>query len=153
MVDGLASLLPFAAAAVLPLALARIPAFDRLPAQPLDGRPLPFSESVRVGDLLFFAGQIGHRPGEATLVPGGIAAETRQALLNLGAALARRGCDFSSLVKVTVMLADMSEWAAMNEVYVGFFGDGELPARSSFGASGLALGARVEIEAIAVRPS
>lgn len=110
---------------------------------------LPFSEAVQVGDLLFLSGQIGHRPGERTLAAGGVAAETRQAIENLGAALARRGLTFADLVKVTVMLADMSEWQAMNEVYVSFFGDGELPARSAFGSSGLALGARVEIEAIA----
>ena len=125
---------------------------ERFPASPIGGLTLPFSEAVRVGDLLFLSGQIGNRPGEPALVPGGIAAETRQALENMGAALARRGCGFADVVKVTVMIADMSEWAAMNEAYVAFFAAGELPARSSFGANGLALGARVEIEAIAVCP-
>jgi reactive intermediate/imine deaminase len=123
---------------------------ERYPSPPLDGRALPFSEAVRVGNLLFLSGQLGNRPGTLELVPGGIAAETRQAMENLGAALSRRGCGFGDLVKVTVMLADMSEWAAMNEVYTSFFAAGELPARSSFGTSGLALGARLEIEAIAV---
>jgi 2-iminobutanoate/2-iminopropanoate deaminase len=123
---------------------------ERFPSQPLGGLTLPFSEAVRVGDLLFISGQLGHRPGVAELVPGGIAAETRQALENLRAVLARRGLDFRNLVKVTCMLADMSEWAAMNEAYKSFFSEGDLPARSSFGANGLALGARIELEAIAV---
>jgi 2-iminobutanoate/2-iminopropanoate deaminase len=152
MLDSLAFLLPLAA---LPLALARrdSPRLERYPSPLLDGRALPFSEAVRVGDLLFLSGQLGNRPGSLQLVPGGVAAETRQALENLGAALARRGCGFGDLVKVTVMLADMSEWQAMNEAYVSFFAAGELPARSSFGTSGLALGARLELEAIAVMPA
>jgi enamine deaminase RidA (YjgF/YER057c/UK114 family) len=83
-------------------------------------------------------------------VPGGIVPETRQALENLGAVLARRGLGFGDVVKVTCMLADMSEWQAMNEAYASFFAPDELPARSSFGTSGLALGARIELEAIAV---
>ena len=123
---------------------------ERFPSQPLGGLTLPFSEAVRVGDLLFISGQLGHRPGVPELVSGGIGAETRQALENLGAVLERRGLDFRDLVKVTCMLADMSEWAAMNEAYTSFFSEGELPARSSFGANGLALGARIELEAIAV---
>jgi reactive intermediate/imine deaminase len=122
---------------------------ERFPGPAIGGLALPFSEAVRVGDLLFISGQIGHRPGQLELVPGGIAAETRQALENLGAVLARRGLGFADLVKVTCMIADMSEWAAMNEAYLSFFTGGELPARSSFGTSGLALGARIELEAIA----
>ena len=122
---------------------------ERFPASPIGGLTLPFSEAVRVGDLLFISGQLGHLPGKPELVPGGIAAETRQALENLGAVLARRGLGFGDVVKVTCMLADMSEWAAMNEAYASFFASGELPARSSFGTSGLALGARIELEAIA----
>ncbi|HEV8240363.1 MAG TPA: RidA family protein [Thermoanaerobaculia bacterium] len=123
---------------------------ERFPSLPIGGMNLPFSEAVRVGDLLFISGQLGHYPGKLELVPGGIGAETRQALENLGAVLERRGLGFRDLVKVTCMVADMSEWAAMNEAYVSFFTEGELPARSSFGTSGLALGARIELEAIAV---
>ena len=122
---------------------------ERFPSQPLGSLTLPFSEAVRVGDLLFISGQLGHPPGVPELVPGGIAAETRQALENLGAVLARRGLGFGDVVKVTCMLADMGEWKAMNEAYASFFTGGDLPARSSFGTSGLALGARIELEAIA----
>jgi len=122
---------------------------ERFPSSPIGGLTLPFSEAVRVGDLLFLSGNLGHLPGRLELAPGGVVAETRQALENLGAVLARRGLGFGDVVKVTCMLADMSEWAAMNEAYGSFFADGELPARSSFGTSGLALGARIELEAIA----
>jgi enamine deaminase RidA (YjgF/YER057c/UK114 family) len=82
------------------------------------------------------------------LAPGGIEAETRQALENVKDVLARQGKPLDRVFKCTVMLADMSEWAAMNRAYLAFFG-GHKPARSSFGTSGLALGARVEIECVA----
>jgi len=110
---------------------------------------LPFSESVEAGDLLFLSGQIGSG-ADAKLVAGGIAAETRQTLENIRAVLQRRGLSLDRIVKVTVMLADMGEWAAMNAEYVKFFPH-HLPARSAFGCNGLALGARVEIECIALR--
>lgn len=111
---------------------------------------LPFSPAVRVGNLLFLSGQIGVGP-DGALVPGGIAAETRQALENIRTVLTRSGSSLERVVKCTVMLADMREWDAMNVVYGAFFPDPK-PARSSFGASGLARGARVEIECIAVVP-
>ena len=110
---------------------------------------LPFSEVVEVGDLLFLSGQIGIN-ASGLLVRGGIAAETRQTLENIGDVLKRRGSSLDRIVKVTVMLADIGEWAAMNAEYVTAFGK-HLPARSAFGTSGLALGARVEIECIALR--
>ena len=109
---------------------------------------LPFSEAVRVGDLLFLSGQIG-TDANGKLVTGGIAAETRHALANIGAVLARHGSSIDRVVKVTVMLADMGEWSAMNVEYIKFFSQ-HLPARSAFGTSGLAFGARVEIECIAL---
>ena len=80
---------------------------------------------------------------------GGVAAETRHALANIGAVLARHGSSIDRVVKVTVMLADMGEWSAMNVEYIKFFAQ-HLPARSAFGTSGLAFGARVEIECIAL---
>ena len=113
---------------------------------------LPFSAAVRVGDMLYLSGAIGNRPGTLTLAEGGIAAEARQAMDNIGRVLAACGLGFGDVVKCTVMLADMGEWRAFNEVYVGYFAPGRLPARSAFGATGLALGARVEIEAMARFP-
>ena len=114
------------------------------------GHPsLPFCEAVRVGDMLYLSGQIGSSPANPKkVVPGGIAAETKQALENVRGVLARHGVGSDRVFKCLVMLADMSEWAAMNEAYLAFFG-AHRPARSSFGTSGLALGARVEIECIA----
>jgi reactive intermediate/imine deaminase len=110
---------------------------------------LPFSEAVQAGHLLFVSGQVGNRPGTLELVPGGIEAETRQALENVRAVLERHGSSLDRVVKCTVFLADVAEWPAMNAVYRTFF-PGAPPARSAAGANGLALGARVEIEAIAV---
>jgi len=109
---------------------------------------LPFSEAVRVGDLVFLSGQVGIAPGTMKVVEGGIKEETRQALENIKSTLSAHGYTMDELVKCTVMLADMGEWSTMNEVYKTFFGD-HFPARSAFGASGLALNARVEIECIA----
>jgi reactive intermediate/imine deaminase len=108
---------------------------------------LPFSEAVRVGDLLFLSGKLG-TDASGGVVPGGIAAETRQTMENIKAALARCGSSLDRVVKGTVMLADMAEWAEMNSVYVTYF-KGRLPARSAMGVNGLARGARVEIECIA----
>ncbi len=108
---------------------------------------LPFSEAVGAGRLLFLSGQIG-TDAAGRLVPGGIGPETRQAMANLRAVLERHGSSLARVVKVTVMLADIGEWAAMNAEYVAFF-SGPLPARSAFATRGLALGARVEIECIA----
>ena len=105
----------------------------------------PFSEAVRVGHMLYLSGQVGNRPGEARVVEGGIQAETRQTLDNISAILERHGSSLSRVVKCTVMIDDMSEWPAMNEVYATYF-PGPKPARSALGADGLALGARVEIE-------
>ena len=110
---------------------------------------LPFSEAVEVGDLLFLSGQIGV-DGHEKLAAGGIGPETRQTLANIRAVLERHGSSLDRVVKVTVMLADIGEWAAMNAEYVAVFGK-PLPARSAFGCNGLALGARVEIECIAAR--
>ena len=109
---------------------------------------LPFSEAVRLGNVLYLSGQMGLDQA-IKLVPGGIAAETRQALENIKATLEKYGSSLERVIKVTVMLADMSEWGEMNKVYLEYFSK-NLPARSAFGTSGLALGGRVEIECIAV---
>lgn len=105
----------------------------------------PFCEAVRVGDLLILSGQLGIDPDTGKLVPGGIKAETRQAMKKIKATLEKYGSSMNRVVKCTAMLADISEWGDMNRIYVTFF-PGHKPARSAFGASGLALGARVEIE-------
>lgn len=112
---------------------------------------LPFSEAVRLGNLLFVSGQLGSIPGTTSLVPGGIAAETQQTLENVQAILLRHGSSLEHIVKVTVFLADMQEWPAFNEIYRRCF-PRNLPARSALGANGLALGARVELECIAYVP-
>lgn len=110
---------------------------------------LPFSEAVQVGNLLILSGQVGNIPGQLELVPGGLAAEARQVMENIRTTLAARGLGMRDIVKCTVMLADMSEWPAFNEIYRTFF-EPPFPARSALGANGLALGARVEVECLAV---
>jgi len=110
---------------------------------------LPFSSAVRVGNLLFLSGQIGSKAGTRGVVPGGIEAETRQTLENIKAVLEHAGSSLERVVKCTVFLGDMQNYAAMNRVYASFFPKAP-PARSTLGANGLALGAAVEIECIAV---
>ena len=111
----------------------------------LAAQDLPFSEAVRVGDMLYLAGQIGSRPGTLELVEGGIGPEARQTMENIRAVLERHGSSLDRVVKCTVMIDEIEEWGAFNEVYVEFF-PGPKPARSAFGADGLALGAAVEVE-------
>jgi len=111
-------------------------------------KDLPFSEAVGVGNMLYLSGQIGI-DSSMKLIPGGIVAETRQVMENIKATLEKYGSSLDHVIKVTVMLADISEWGEMNNVYVQFFSK-HLPARSALGANGLAMGARVEIECIAV---
>ena len=111
---------------------------------------LPFSEAVRVGDTLYLSGQIGVVPGTLELVPGGMEEEARKTMENIKATLETHGYSMGDVVKCTVMLADISEWAVFNDVYKSFFAN-HYPARSALGANGLALGAQVEVECIAVR--
>jgi 2-iminobutanoate/2-iminopropanoate deaminase len=107
----------------------------------------PFSPAVRVGNLLFLAGQIG-TDSSGRVVAGGIQAEARQTLNNIKDVLHKTGSSMDNVVKCTVFMADMKEWPAMNEIYATYFRL-HLPARSAFGATGLALNARVEIACIA----
>lgn len=107
---------------------------------------LPFSSAVRTGNLLFLSGQIGTTA--TGLVSGGIRAEVRQTMENIRAVLEASGSSLARVVKCTVFLADIADYAAMNEVYRAYFPQ-DPPARSTIAASGLALGARVEIECIA----
>ena len=122
------------------------PDVEYLTSEHMEG--LPFSEAVRVGSMLYLSGMIGME-GSMQLAPGGIIAETRQAMENIKATLERYGSSLEHVIKVTVMMADMSEWSEMNKVYVTYFTK-NLPARSALGVNGLAFGARVEIECIAV---
>jgi len=111
------------------------------------GPPRPFSPAVRANGFLFLSGQIG-TDSTGKVVAGGVQAETRQAMSNIRDVLRRAGSSLDRVVKCTVFMADMTEWGAMNEVYITFFPQ-RPPARSAAGANGLALGARVEIECIA----
>jgi reactive intermediate/imine deaminase len=106
---------------------------------------LPFSDAVRVNDLLILSGQIGNLPGTTQLAPGGIKAEARQALENVRRILEANGSSMDKVVKCTVMMADIAEWADFNEVYVTYF-PGNKPARSAFESSGLAYDGRLELE-------
>jgi 2-iminobutanoate/2-iminopropanoate deaminase len=110
---------------------------------------LPFSPAIRAGGLIFLSGQIGFLPGTRQLALGGIAGETRQSLENIRGVLQAAGSSFARVTKCTVFLADIADYAAMNEVYATFF-PSDPPARSTVAASGLAFGARVEIECIAL---
>lgn len=111
---------------------------------------VPFSEAVKVGDTLYLSGQIGVKPGKLELVPGGIREESRQTLENLRTTLEAHGYSLRDVVKCMVMLADIAKWGEFNDIYKTFF-SAPYPARSALGTSGLALGAQVELDCIAVR--
>ena len=123
-----------------------VPEVDYYSANP--NMQLPFSDAVRVGHMLYLSGKIGNIPGTPQLAEGGIQGETRQALENIKASLEKYGSSLSEVVKCTVFLADIAEWASMNEIYMEYFASNP-PARSALGASGLALNSRVEIECMA----
>jgi reactive intermediate/imine deaminase len=117
----------------------------------LDSLPavLPFSSAVRVGDTVHVSGQIGHLPGELKLVPGGLVPEARQALSYLREALAAAGSSLERVIKCTVYFADIGDFQAFNAIYAEFFGE-HRPARTGVAVAGLALGARVELDCIAL---
>jgi len=107
------------------------------------------SEFVRVGNILYLSGKLG-TDSTGKLAAGGIGPETKQTLENIKTVLEKNGSSMDHVIKCTVMLADIKEWADMNTVYVTFFKKERLPARSAFGTSGLVNNARVEIECMAV---
>jgi reactive intermediate/imine deaminase len=123
------------------------PPVERIGEPTLNGQRLPFSDAVRVGDMLYLSGVIGITPDGK--LPEGIDAQARQAMDNIGAVLKRSNLGFGDVVKCTVMLDNMADWPAFNKVYVTYFPDGKYPARSAFGTDGLALGALLEVECIA----
>jgi 2-iminobutanoate/2-iminopropanoate deaminase len=122
-----------------------VPALSGIPAS-----PLPFSQVVEANGFVFLAGQVGSAPGVQGAVPGGIEAQTRQTLENIGALLRAVGLDFVDVVKCTVYLTDFTEFQAMNGVYREYF-PSEPPTRATVGVSALAGDYRVEIEALATR--
>ena len=107
---------------------------------------LPFSSSVRVGDVIYLSGCLGNVPGKMELVKGGMEAEARQTMENIAAVLKANGLGFDAVFKCTVMLADMRQWGAFNKIYLEYFKGANLPTRSAYGCNGLALGAAVEFE-------
>jgi 2-iminobutanoate/2-iminopropanoate deaminase len=110
----------------------------------------PYSQAIVTDDVVYTAGQVALDPQSGELVGKTVAEQTEQALKNISAVLAAAGSSLGQVVKTTVYLADMADFAAMNEVYAKHFG-GHRPARSTVQAAGLPKGARVEIDAIAVR--
>jgi reactive intermediate/imine deaminase len=115
------------------------------------GRLPAFCHAVVAGDLIFVSGTLGTKPGGFELVPGGMGPETRQTLENVRSVLGGVGATFDDVVKMSVFITDMGEFAKMNEAYLEFFGANP-PARITVGCSALALGAKVEIDCIARNP-
>ncbi|MEO7635097.1 MAG: RidA family protein [Sphingomicrobium sp.] len=116
------------------------------PARP-DGSASPFSSAVRVNNVMYLSGQIGLGPDGK--LPATFEGQAKKTMDNVGAALKARGLGWGDVFKCTVMIADMANWPAFNAVYVPYFKAGKLPARSAFGATGLALGAQLELECLA----
>lgn len=108
----------------------------------------PYSQAVRSGDLLFLSGQIGLDPASGQLVGGGVSAEAKQVLANLSAVLHAAGATMDDVVRTTIYLVDMNDFATVNEIYGAFFKE-PFPARATVAAAALPCGARVEIDAIA----
>ena len=111
----------------------------------------PFSDATIVNNVIYIAGQIGRVPGTRKVVAGGIREETKQAMKNVQTIVSTLGSSMDKVFKCTCMLADISEWEAMSEEYKTFFKQEKRPSRSAFATTGLALGAKVEIECWAVK--
>jgi 2-iminobutanoate/2-iminopropanoate deaminase len=109
----------------------------------------PYSQAVRVGQFIYTAGQVAIDPALGRLIEGDVSEQTEQVLRNLTAVLEAAGAALQNVVKTTVFLRDMADFAAMNQVYGRYFGQNP-PARSTIAVAGLPLGALVEIEAVAV---
>ena len=123
------------------------PGLERIGEPMLGTQRLPFSSAVRAGDTVYLSGAVGIKPDGK--LADGLEAQARLAMDNLGAALKSAGLGWGDVAKCTVMLDNMADWPAFNQVYVTYFPDGKYPARSAFGTDGLALGALLEVECIA----
>merc|ERR1711981_6648 len=110
----------------------------------------PYNQAVQVDSTLYISGQIGFIPSTMQIVEGGAAAEAKQALTNMGHILNAANCTFNNVVKTTVLMADMKDYPAVNEVYAQFFTKEAAPARAAYQAAALPKGAKVEIEAVAI---
>jgi len=121
----------------------------RTEAAPAPFQGAPYSQAIRANGLVFVSGQLGLRPGEQELVPGGVAEQTEQVFANLRAVLEAAGSGLDRLVKTTVFLQSLGDFAAMNEVYARHVGE-SAPARSTVEVAKLPSGALVEIEAVAL---
>jgi reactive intermediate/imine deaminase len=130
--------------------MAQAQPLQRIGEPMLNGQRLPFASAVRAGDTVYLSGALGITPDG--MLGEGMEAQARLAMDNLGAALKSAGLGWGDVAKCTVMLDDMKDWPAFNQVYVTYFPEGQYPARSAFGADGLALGALVEVECIAYDP-
>ncbi|KAM4865381.1 2-iminobutanoate/2-iminopropanoate deaminase [Thomomys bottae] len=109
-----------------------------------------YSQAVLVDRTVYISGQVGLDPSSGKLVPGGVVEEMKQALKNMGEILKAADCDFTNVVKATVFLADINDFGTVNEIYKQFF-KSNFPARAAYQVAALPIGARVEIEAIAVQ--
>jgi 2-iminobutanoate/2-iminopropanoate deaminase len=123
---------------------------ERISTTDAPGAIGPYSQAIAAGDLVFCSGQVALDPASGALLEGDVRAQTRRALENLGGVLNASGSSLAQVLKTTVFLVSMSDFAAMNEVYAEFF-PGDPPARSTIAVAELPKGARVEIEAIALR--
>jgi 2-iminobutanoate/2-iminopropanoate deaminase len=138
----------FAAATIAITATAAAAEPEFYPRAPIGNITPPFSEAVRVGDMLYLSGELGV-DATGKIVPGGVKAETKQLMDNIGANLARHHSSFDRVVQCQVALADIADWPAFNEVYKPYFSK-HFPARMAYAASGLALGGKVEVQCNAV---
>jgi reactive intermediate/imine deaminase len=128
-------------------AMAQGQGIERIGEPSLNGQRLPFSTAVRAGDTVYLSGALGIGPDGK--MAEGMAAQAKAAMDNLGGGLKQAGLGWGDVAKCTVFLADMKDWPAFNQVYVTYFPDKKFPARSAFGANGLAMGALLEVECIA----
>jgi reactive intermediate/imine deaminase len=146
-------ILALAAAATLSLQVRadqpRAP-IERLPAPTFNGKPLPFSEGVRVGDVLYLSGQIGTDSQDK--LPAAFKAQAKNSLDRISASLKSAGLAWKDVIRCQVFLSDMANWPAFNEIYLTYVDQAHLPARSALGTSGLALGALVEVQCDAYSP-